>query len=179
MNEELRSILIGTAGLSLAGVIALSLAVVRRPRPWNKASVRWTVRLAVVAVLLQAAHFIEESATGFYQRFPELLGLASWPRQFFVSFNLFWLGIWVLSISGLATRRRGALFPLWFLAVACFANGVAHPLLSVRTGGYFPGLLTSPLVGVIGFLMLRRLLLITEADSVPPRGRVDPDDGAL
>jgi hypothetical protein len=85
VSDELRSILIGTAGLSVAGVMALGLAIVRVPRPWNGTSVGPTVRLAEVAVPLQAAHFIEEFGTGFYQRFPELLGVAPWPLRFFVS----------------------------------------------------------------------------------------------
>ena len=41
-------------------------------------------------------------------------------------------------------------------------NGLAHPLLAARTGGYFPGLFSSPLVGVVvGVLLLRRLFLVT------------------
>jgi uncharacterized membrane protein YhdT len=162
VNDELRSVLIGTAGLSIAGAMALLLAVVRRVRSWSEPTIRPTVRLAVVAVLLQAIHFIEEFTTEFHERFPELLGLAPWSVQFFVSFNLVWLAIWILSAWALGERRRAAFFPLWFLAIGCTANGVAHPLLSMRTGAYFPGLVTSWLVGVIGVLLLRRLALITE-----------------
>jgi hypothetical protein len=54
-------------------------------------------------------------------------------------------------------RRRAALFPLWFLAIGGVANGLAHPSFSLRTGGYFPGLVTSPLVGFASLLLLRRL----------------------
>lgn len=54
-----------------------------------------------------------------------------------------------------------ALFPLWFLGIAGVANGVAHPALSIRTGGYFPGLVTAPLVGIAGALLIRRLLAVT------------------
>jgi hypothetical protein len=107
--------------------------------------------------------------TGFHERFPELLGLAPWPVWFFVSFNLFWLAIWILSAWALGARRRAAFFPLWFLAIGCSANGVAHPLLSMRTRGYFPGLVTSLLVDVVGILLLRRLALITEPHA-PWRG---------
>lgn len=162
VSEELRSILIGTAGLSIAGVIALFLAVVRRVRAWHKTRLRATVRLAIAVVCLQATHFVEEFATGFHQRFPELLGLTSRSSRFFVSFNLFWLAIWTLSVWALAAHRQAAFCPLWFLAIGCFANGIAHPLLSMRTGGYFPGLVTSPFVGLLGVLLLRRLFLITE-----------------
>lgn len=165
MNDELRSVLIGTSGLSSAAVIALVLTVVRRVHVWSDATIRPTVRLAVIAIVLQATHFVEEVATGFRERFPELLGLTPWSVRFFVSFNLFWLLIWTLSVWGLAARRRAAFFPLWFLAIGCTVNGVAHPLLSARAGGYFPGLVTSLLVGVIGILLLRRLSLITEPRS--------------
>jgi len=49
------------------------------------------------------------------------------------------------------------------LAIAGAANGVAHPLMSVAVGGYFPGLATSPLIGVLGVVLLRRLLAVTQA----------------
>jgi hypothetical protein len=61
----------------------------------------------------------------------------------------------------LAARQRIALFPLWFMGIACVVNGLGHPALSARAGGYFPGLVTSPLVGVLGILLLRKLGLIT------------------
>ncbi len=167
MTDELRSLLLGTAGLDLIGVLALFLTFVRGNVDANKTRLRAAVRLVVVAILCQAAHFAEELATGFHQRFPELLGLTPWPLGFFVSFNLFWLVVWCLSIRGLTARLRVALFPLWFLGVACVANGLAHPFFSVRTGGFFPGLVTSPLVGIVGVLLLRRLCLITGG---PKRG---------
>jgi hypothetical protein len=43
-------------------------------------------------------------------------------------------------------------------------NGVAHPLLSVATGGYFPGLDTSPVIG-IGVALLSRLWKTTGITS--------------
>lgn len=169
MNEELRSILIGTAGLSVAGMIALFLTLARGGVDASGTRMRGAVRIAVVAIIFQAAHFAEELATGFHQRFPALLGLTSWSLRFFVTFNLSWLVIWGLGAWGLAARSRAALFPLWFLGIACVANGIAHPSLSVRTGGYFPGLVTSPFVGVVGVLLLRRLLLVTGGGDRSPR----------
>jgi len=161
MSEELRSILLGTAGLSVAGVIALFLALARGGVQAGEAELRAAVRLGGVAVLFQAAHFAEELATGFHLRFPALLGLSPWSLRFFVTFNLFWLVVWGLSLWGLRARWRAALFPLWFLGLGCVANGLAHPAFSLRTGGYFPGLVTSPLVGVVGIFLLRRLSVIT------------------
>lgn len=161
MSEELRSILTGTAGLSVAAVIALLLTLARDGVVASPVQLRAAVRIAVAAILVQTAHFAEELATGFQQRFPELLGLTPWSLRFFVTFNLIWLGAWVLSVFGLAARRRVALFPLWFLGLGCVANGIAHPLFALRTGGYFPGLVTSPVVGVAGVLLLRRLSRVT------------------
>jgi len=50
---------------------------------------------------------------------------------------------------------------------------VAHPALSVFTQGYFPGLVTSPLVGVLGVLLLRRLHAVTRAVDQTPGAVVD------
>jgi hypothetical protein len=161
MSEDLRSILLGTAGLSMAGVIALFLTLARGGVQAGETELRAAVRLGGVAVLFQAAHFAEELATGFHLRFPVLLGLSPWSLRFFVTFNLFWLGVWSLSLWGLRARWRAALFPLWFLGLGCVANGLAHPAFSLRTGGYFPGLVTSPLVGVVGIFLLRHLSVIT------------------
>jgi len=54
------------------------------------------------------------------------------------------------------------LFSIWFLAIASAVNGVAHPVLSLVSGGYFPGLWSSPLVGVAGVFLLRALPRLSE-----------------
>jgi hypothetical protein len=168
MNDGLRSVLLGTP-LSVAAVIAICLTLARGRVKTSEAQLRAAVRVVVVAILLQAAHFAEEAATGLHQRLPELLGLNPWPLPFFVGFNVFWLGIWGLSAWGLAVRQPAALFPLWFLGVACVVNALFHPSLSLRAGGYFPGLITFPLVAVVGVLLLRHLFLIT-SDRSPSAG---------
>jgi len=168
MSEELRSILLGTAGLSVAAVAALGLTLARGGVVADKRELRTSLLLSCVAILLQAAHFAEEWATGFHQRFPELLGLSPWSTRFFVTFNLVWIALWLLSLWGMKARRRVALFPLWFLGLGCVANGIAHPLFALRTEGYFPGLVTSPLVGIVGLLLLRRLFRITGGGTLTP-----------
>jgi hypothetical protein len=166
MSPGLRSVLLGTAGLTVAALVALGLTLSRGGIVADAASLRATRRIAAVAVLLQAVHFGEELVTGFAHRFPALLGLPPWSPAFFVSFNLCWLAVWVVSLPGLAARRRAALFPLWFLAIGGLANGLAHPSFALRTGGYVPGLLTSPFVGLAGLWLLGRLGSVT----VPHRG---------
>jgi len=145
--------------LGVAMVVALGLTI---RRDWRSgADLRSAAWLVAVTLVAQALHFGEELATGFELRFPALFGLGPMSNGFFVSFNVGWLAIWMLAGWGLARRFRPALFPLWFLAIGSAMNGIAHPLLALRAGGYFPGLVTSPLVGVAGFLLLRRLATIT------------------
>ncbi len=154
--------------LGIAGMIAFSLTVNRSWAGENLRLIPGAVRLAVVAVFSQAAHFTEELLTGFHEQLPALFGLEPMSLGGFVGFNVAWLAIWSLSIWGLTALRRAALFPLWFLGIGCAMNGVAHPALSVFTQGYFPGLATSPVVGVLGFLLLRRLNSVTRVVDHPP-----------
>jgi len=160
MDESLRSILTGTAGLSAAAVVALLLTILRKPAD-DPASRDQTVRLFLTGLAVQCLHFMEEFVTRFHDRFPALLGLPPWSENFFVTFNLLWLTVWILSAIGLQRGHRVALFPVWFFAIAAMANGLAHPLLALAARGYFPGLITSPLVGLIGILLWRRLMALT------------------
>ena len=169
MTAELRSVLIGTAGLSAAAVAALLLTFARARITTSISKRQRTARVAGVAVALQLVHFLEELATGFHQRFPEQLGLTAWSSSFFVSFNLFWLAVWILSCRVLAAGHLTAVAALWFLGIAGVANGIAHPLLSLGTGSYFPGLMTSPFVGAACLLLLRRLAVITAGSSTAGR----------
>lgn len=166
MNDSLRSILIGTAGLDLAFLAALALAL---PAPAGANA--WRLRLpAIAAFVLQMLHFTEERRSGFAERFPEALGLAPWPGGFFDGFNILWLCLWAWAIvaGGAGYPARAA---LWFLALAAIANGLAHPLLALSVGGYFPGLYTSPLLGLGGIWLAMRLGRRSAAPGAlkPPR----------
>lgn len=110
-----------------------------------------------IATAIQSVHFVEEWATGFHARFPALLGMEPMPLSFFVPFNLAWIVIWVVSIPLLQRSRKAAFFAAWFLAIAGILNGVAHPMMALASGGYFPGLITSPFIGVAGVMLWQRL----------------------
>lgn len=167
MSEELRSILVGTAGLSVAALVALLLTLACEDITRTSTALRSVSRLTVLVILLQGLHFGEELVTGFYTRFPELLGLTAWPLGFFVSFNLVWIAVWGVSVLALPAFPRATLFPLWFLGIACVANGLAHSVFSFIQGGYFPGLLSAPLVGIAGVWLLLRLAALTAGDQDP------------
>ena len=161
MNENLRSALLGTAGLSAGAVLALLLTVLRRPVDGDQSGRERTARLLLIGLAVQSLHFAEEFVTRFQDRFPALLGLPAWSENFFVVFNLMWLSVWALSAIGLLKGYRVALFPVWFFAIGAIVNGIAHPVLALVARGYFPGLFTSPLLGVLGVLLWRRLHALT------------------
>ena len=140
------SLLPSIVALGLAALAALLLAINRRSPAENVAQRISAAHALTVAVGIQSIHFAEEAATGFHERFGALLGLPGMPFSGFAIFNLAWIAIWIASVSGLRSTRAGAFFAAWFLAIAGMINGIAHPLMAVAAGGYFPGLVTSPFI---------------------------------
>lgn len=150
--------------LGLVAIVAVRLAQSRSsPIEAAKARIAASTFLGV-ATAIQGAHFVEEWATGFHVRFPALLGLDPMPLSFFVAFNLAWIAIWIVSVPFIRLGRRSAFFAAWFLAIAGVLNGVAHPMMAIESGGYFPGLITSPFIGVAGVILWQRL---QRATSMP------------
>ena len=151
--------------LGLVAVAALRLAQ-RRSSPVEAVKERGAAAMVLgVTTAIQSVHFAEEWATGFHARFPALLGLDPMPLSFFVSFNLAWIVIWIASIPLLRLGRRPAFFAAWFLALAGMLNGIAHPLMAMASGGYFPGLVTSPVIGLAGVFLWQRLRKATSGSA--------------
>jgi hypothetical protein len=157
-----RSFLPSLIALSAMGVVAMGLTIARGGLHADADALRSAVRVAVLAMILQAGHFVEEAATGLNRRLPEVFGLAPVSMESFVTVNVVALVVWAVSAVALAQGSSWALFPFWFLGVASVANAILHPALSLATGGYFPGLVTSPVVGVAGAVLLHRLAGITQ-----------------
>ena len=122
---------------------------------------RVIVKLAAVLLTIQAVHVLEEWVTGFHERLPALFDLHPWSTELYLGFNISWIGIWLMSLFGVRVGLHAAFFPLWFLGLASMLNGVAHPLLALTSGGYFPGLWTSPLCAVGGLVLLSALARYT------------------
>jgi len=162
MSENMRSMMLGTAGLHVLALIAVVLTLSRTLKQENEARLDGLVRVFLIGLACQCLHFIEEFVTGFYLLFPQFLGLVAWSPEFFVTFNLGWMAVWLVSVVGILKHYRMAYFPVWFFALGMFANGIGHPLLALIYGGYFPGLFTSPLVGIVGFLLAGHLFQATE-----------------
>lgn len=154
------AILLGTVAV-VALVLTFGRAVAE-----NEATRQGAARSLALATAVQGVHFGEEAATGFHELFPALFGLPPMPFAAFMIFNLTWLGVWIVSVPGLRSGRAPALFAAWFLAIAGTLNGVAHPLMAVAAGGYFPGLVTSPFIGMAGVVLWMRLRRATIRESV-------------
>lgn len=152
-----RSWVVGTSALSGLLLVAALLTVARPLARGPGVERRRVVLAGSVALAFQAAHGAEEYVTGFYADFPRLLGLPPWGPDAFLSFNLAWLLVWSAALVGVKRGWRIAEWPVWFLALALVANGVAHPLLALVGRRYFPGLVTAPLAGIAGLVLLREL----------------------
>jgi len=160
-----RNLLPSVFVLGLAAVAALLLAW-NRPSPAAKVEERRAAaRALALALFAQSAHFAEETATGFDERLPALFGLPAMSFTGFLAFNLAWLAIWAVSIPLIRTARPFGFFAAWFLAIAGMANAIVHPLLAIAQGGYFPGLVTSPVSGVASLWLWLRLRQATLPDE--------------
>jgi hypothetical protein len=162
MSDSARSMILGPSVLYAVAAIAIVLTIIRRPARNSGDAIDAIVRLYLVGIAFHCLHFTEEYVTRFYVRAPEFLGLVAWPSEFFVIFNLVWIALWLLAAVGVKSGMRVAFFPVWFFAVGMVGNAIWHPLLCLATGGYFPGLLTSPFAGIIGVMLVSRLWKLTE-----------------
>lgn len=155
--------------LSAMAAVALVITLVRGGINADPTSLRRAVRLATLAIACQVLHFAEEVGGELNLHLPGVFGLDPMTMASFVSVNVVALAVWVLSVFALRARVSAALLPLWFLAVASVSNGLFHPALAIATGGYFPGVLTSPVVGVAGLFLLGGLARITGPRGLAPR----------
>lgn len=150
------SLLPSGIALGCVAVLALYLTHVRSISDDTSTLRRAAIGL-LVATLAQGLHFAEEALTGFHESLPASFGQPAMSYQFFLAFNLSWLAIWIASTRGILSRRKIAFFAGWFLAIAGVLNAFAHPLLAVSARAYFPGLLTSPIVGIAAAVLWARL----------------------
>lgn len=121
-----------------------------------------------VAVLVFLGHVVEEFLTGLHHAVPALFGRAPWSEERFLLFNGMWLLVFVVAAFTAAPTRALPVLIILFVAVAAgVANGLAHLLLVLQSGGYFPGAWTAPLCLLMGVWLLRLLYAPEVADTRP------------
>jgi len=138
---------------------------ISRPRVGPAAHAGRFLLVSLFTVAAQIFHFLEELIQEFSARFPESFGFAAMDHRLFVVFNVFWILVWIVSVWGVRSGKVFFLFPLWFLGIAGVLNLVAHLGLAIRSGGYFPGLMTAPVVALAGVFLLIELVLISGGES--------------
>ena len=114
--------------------------------------------LFLALILAQAAHSVEEYVFRLYDVLAPARSVSSLfgvDRQIgFVIVNaalvLFGLWCWFARVR---SGRRGWRGLAWFWALLETANGCAHLALAGMAGGYFPGLVTAPLLIALGVLL--------------------------
>jgi hypothetical protein len=125
-------------------------------------------------VLVQAAHSVEEYVGHLWESFPParfVTGLVSQDHeQGFVVLNvaLIGFGLWCV----LWPVRRGwpsAVKLAWAWVAVEIINGIAHPLWTLRQGGYTPGVATAPVLLVLAVYLARQLRLVGPPSAAASR----------
>jgi hypothetical protein len=102
-------------------------------------------------ILTQGAHSIEEYVTKLYEVFAPARFVSSLVSNdlalgfLVVNVALVTFGLWCWAVpvrSGWHTARG----LVWFWTILELGNGIGHSILALSRGGYFPGVLTAPLL---------------------------------
>lgn len=147
--------------LAFPAAAAIVLTALRPRLRMDRAARRRFLLVVGLMIVGQALHFVEELLTQLYIVFPTSFGYPPAAQSAFIWANVTFLGIWAAALVAVREGLVIGLLPLWFLGYAEVLNLFLHPLLALRAGGYYPGVVTAPIVGVLGILTLRELFRIT------------------
>lgn len=150
---RLRAVLLFIPGVILTYLLYLLTAFKKVPEPEK------ILPLYLLALGVQLLHFAEEFITDFYMVVPEILDLPPMPLNDWVLFNM---GAYFLFIlGGIILFRKQKVFmiiPLFFIVVGVILNTIGHLLLSLRAGGYAPGLYTILFYLILGPMLIKDLV---------------------
>ena len=102
-------------------------------------------------ILAQAAHSVEEYVTRLYEVFAPARFVSSLlSNDLAIGFLLFnaglvMFGLWCWAVP-VRSDRHAAIGLVWFWTILELGNGIGHSAFALSRGGYFPGLLTAPLL---------------------------------
>ena len=125
----------------------------------------------LVLLIFQALHSLEEYKTQLYDRLASARFISSLVshdlRVGFAIFNLGILALGLLSYRLVASSTSRAAFVVaWIWVVVEIGNGVGHVALAVDARGYFPGVLTAPLLLAVAVALA--VLLSRDRRVAPP-----------
>jgi hypothetical protein len=120
------------------------------------------IRVTFLAlVLTQIAHSVEEYVFRFYEIFRparflnELVPGFAHPGFIILNTLLALFGLWCF-LANVRPGTKSARDWVWIWVVIGLFNGLGHPVWAIATGGYVPGLASSPvLLGLAAYLFHR------------------------
>jgi hypothetical protein len=113
-------------------------------------------------IVVQAVHSVEEYVGRLWETFAParfvVTQISLDPRIGFIIFNtaVVSFGAWCAILPVRRGWHSGTLFICIWIAIE-LVNGIAHPLLSIVSGGYTPGVATAPILLALSLMLLRRL----------------------
>jgi Protein of unknown function with HXXEE motif len=120
----------------------------------------------LLALAIQFLHFTEEYVYGFHFRVTEIMaGMPPFNANVFLAFNMIAYCLFLLAGLGMYKGMKFPMIIVWFFAIVVLGNAIWHLLLTLRVGGYFPGLYTSFAGWIVGPVLLKRLW---ERENVAP-----------
>jgi hypothetical protein len=112
----------------------------------------------LIALAIQLLHFTEEYIYGFQFRVTEIMaGMPPFNVNVFVAFNMVAYCLFLLAGLGMYKGMKFPMIIVWFFAICVLGNAIWHLLLTLKVGGYFPGLYTSFPGWILGPMLLKRL----------------------
>ncbi|OLE53386.1 MAG: hypothetical protein AUG51_13200 [Acidobacteria bacterium 13_1_20CM_3_53_8] len=112
----------------------------------------------LIALAIQFLHFTEEYVYGFQFKVTEIMaGMPPFNVNVFVAFNMIAYSLFLLAGIGMYKGMKFPMIIVWFFAICVMGNAIWHLLLTLRVGGYFPGLYTSFAGWILGPILLKRL----------------------
>jgi hypothetical protein len=121
-------------------------------------NVKRVLPIYLIALAFQFLHFTEEYIYGFHLRVAEItVGMPPFDVNVFVAFNMIAYSLFLLGGLGMYKGMKFPMIIVWFFAICVLGNAIWHLLLTLKIGGYFPGLFTSFAGWILGPILLRRL----------------------
>lgn len=112
----------------------------------------------LIALAVQFLHFTEEYVYDFQSRVTEIMaGMPPFNVNVFVAFNMIVYCLFLLAGLGMYKGLKLPMIIVWFFAICVLGNAAWHLLLTIRVGGYFPGLYTSFAGWILGPILLKEL----------------------
>jgi len=109
-------------------------------------------------IVTQAIHSAEEYLSHLYEVLPparfasELVSNDLATGFLILNVLLILFGIWCY-IARVRKNHPSAKFWIWPWIIIELGNGIAHPVLAILRGGYFPGVITAPILLLIAIYL--------------------------